>query len=266
MKKQTPLLLAPLLLACGFYFAGPVSAATLVSQYTFAGNANDSVGGKNLTVTGSVGYGTQTINGVSMNVVTISEPSNSNYLNFSGNLGASLGSVSVSFWANGTATGATYKDIVGVANGSGVGFKLETFNDFSSNDYVAVYGMGSFLTGAPPGTSVGSEGAWHLYTFTVNGTAATLYCDGVAVGTATTNGNNTLITQLRVGNGLDSTGRGWLGSVADLKIYSGALTAGEVAAAYAAVPEPTTYGMLGAGALAGAALVRRRRRRGVIAR
>lgn len=66
------------------------------------------------------------------------------------------------------------------------------------------------------------------------------------------NGNG--FSQLTIGSGV---------SIGGLSIHDTALTAGEVSAAYiatSAIPEPSTYGLMGAGALGAVALVRRRRR------
>jgi len=238
--------------------------ATLVSQYTFNGNATDAVGGRNLTTTGAVTYGTATINGTTLNTLTLAGNHDGNnaatrYLTYSGNLGVSPGSVTVSFWANGATMSTSYNDIVGLADSSNNGFKFETDNSGNANDGVTLYGglTGNIVT--PPSTTSGSEGAWHLYTFTNDGTTGRLYLDGALVGTTAVGSMAETATKLYVGTGFDSLVRGWNGSLADLRLYSGALTAGEVATLFNAVPEPSAYGLLGAGALVSAAVWRRRR-------
>ena len=66
------------------------------------------------------------------------------------------------------------------------------------------------------------------------------------------------------GNGFAELTFGQAGmSAAGLQIYDNVLTGTDIATAFAtqtAVPEPSTYGLLGAGALAAAAFVRRRRK------
>lgn len=106
------------------------------------------------------------------------------------------------------------------------------------------------------GTTV-STGGWHHVAFTYDNGAATFYLDGNLAGTATyTNFNeDTVLASI----GARPTGsEAFNGMMDDLKIYDTALDLNGIRAS--AVPEPTTYGLLGAGALAAVSLGRRRRR------
>ncbi len=90
-----------------------------------------------------------------------------------------------------------------------------------------------------------SDEGWHLYTVTESDGYGALYMDGKPAGTYTVAANHLLtdpITHFEVGGGLaklwyDRNNRGRLiGAVDDITIYSGALTADEVAALYDSGP------------------------------
>lgn len=105
---------------------------------------------------------------------------------------------------------------------------------------------GSYLKNPADGGGIvpGDEG-WHFYTVTESDGYGTLYMDGKAAGTYTVDGSHLLtdpITGFEVGGGLaklwyDRNNRGRLiGAVDDITIYSGVLTADEVAAIYDSKP------------------------------
>ena len=118
-----------------------------------------------------------------------------------------------------------------------------------------VNGVGSATVGAPGdsgsylvsgSTPVPGDEGWHFYTVTENEGAGTLYLDGVRVGTYSVPSNHLTakpFASFEVGGGraklwLDMNNRGRLiGSIDDITIYSGELTAEQVQAAYDAKKE-----------------------------
>ena len=129
-------------------------------------------------------------------------------------------------------------------------------------------------------TATMTTNAWNNLAMVRSGTSLTLYLNGVAYSTtlpsdfniAVNNAGNQWYREFSIGK--SPTGYGGIaGSVIDdVGVWKGAaLTAGDIAQIYnngagasiaslIAVPEPSLYGLPGAGALAGAALVRRRRK------
>ncbi|MEN9762440.1 MAG: hypothetical protein RI906_2266, partial [Pseudomonadota bacterium] len=80
-----------------------------------------------------------------------------------------------------------------------------------------------------------SDGKWHQYTVTRNGTTGTLYIDGVRVGTGTMEaalpGTSTRVGDLYRRNDLQEWGPGvWKGGISDLRIYNRVITPGEITA------------------------------------
>ncbi len=107
-----------------------------------------------------------------------------------------------------------------------------------------VNGIGSASAGDPGdgGVSIGKrDNGWHFYTVTEKAGVGTVYCDGTQKGSYNVSGDHLYqkhISEFIIGGGMskiwyDKNNRGRLiGSVDDLTIYSGALTADEVKQAY----------------------------------
>ena len=107
-----------------------------------------------------------------------------------------------------------------------------------------VNGIGSATAGDPgdDGVSIGKrDNGWHFYTVTEKAGVGTVYCDGNQKGSYNVSGDHLYrkhISEFIIGGGMskiwyDKNNRGRLiGSVDDLTIYSGALTADEVKQAY----------------------------------
>lgn len=101
-------------------------------------------------------------------------------------------------------------------------------------------------------------------TFVLNAAAWTLYIDGVSKGTDSAGALWRLVGGAgTLGSAASLTSDRVSGTISGVATYNRALSASEVLAnyqAYSAVPEPAAYGLLGAGALAGITVLRRRRR------
>ena len=144
--------------------------------------------------------------------------------------------------------------------------------------------LGNYLNSGVGGTiqapSALTLNVWHQVAFTYDGTLHKLYIDGALVQTVSSgvptslsSAGTTMGIGVKLANG-DSTAAAsdgsqgyWKGQIDDLAFYDNALTESDITTLYnngiagvSAVPEPSTYGLIGAGALAGAAFVRRRRR------
>jgi hypothetical protein len=130
------------------------------------------------------------------------------------------GGFSVSFWA-------LTSDAAGTVPISAFG-SATSFGLYSGSWYI---GDGSSWTHINSGIS--SDGAWHFYAFTWDGTAITSYCDGVKIQQAAFSGasfagipNNQLVM------GMDNRGSGsyFPGSMDEIRLYNRSLSASEVAA------------------------------------
>lgn len=109
------------------------------------------------------------------------------------------------------------------------------------------------------------DNAWHHVALTYNGSTLSLFVDGTLKATSAPIVRTGAIEGLEVGNRIGG-GRRTYALIDDVALYDQVLStdqigylSGNVANA-SPVPEPSTYGLIGAGALAAAAAVRRRRR------
>ncbi|MDR2980675.1 MAG: LamG domain-containing protein [Puniceicoccales bacterium] len=247
--------------------ASLMQGATLVAWYDFENSGTDASGNnRNLSGTGSgVAYGSATINGDTLKTVTFSGNSTTgnavgtSYLSLaSGNMGITNESFSVSFWANSSGAGA-WRDLVSFCDSASNGFKFETKAD-AENNPITIYSTGVTFTPAVP-NDLSSRNAWHHYALTVDSLMMSFYIDNFLVASATIDSGTQsgLITTFLVGRRYNG-GTGWNGSIADLQVYEGALTAVELNEIYlnhTPIPEPSTYIWAGVG-LGALILIRRR--------
>ena len=147
---------------------------------------------------------------------------------------------------------AAHTEVVSQGMSSGPGFYVGT----APNGQVRV-GDQWTSTGMP----FSAPGVFAHYAVTVDPTASStrLYVDGVlqasqpfAVAVSASG------TMTRLGRQFDPIGEYFAGAIDEFRVYSGALTASEVSALAAPVPEPSTFVLMGAG-FAGLAVWRRRR-------
>lgn len=260
-------------LLVGALALGALSAkADLVNRYTFVGsNGNDVTGAANLATTGTVSYaGTGLPAGLTRYAEVTNNPDGNSaalsYLSLTSGLtgGLSFTNFSVSLWFNETASLTNrYNDILAISGAAGAQTNLEFMTRGTAGTAAAaVNNEGAFS----PDNAAWTTGTWHHAAFVGGGSGLSYYLDGALVGTATVTpaGNIAELYLFRGGNFNSGNVRGWNGRIADVQLYNQNLTGAEVASLAAnagtAIPEPSTYGLIGAGALVGVAMVRRRGR------
>ncbi len=216
------------LLSAGFIATPDAFAATAIHHYTF----------NNGSVTDSVG----TANGILENGATVSSgrvhfDGVDDYVQFSQHLVPSLGSYSVSFFAQEIVPKANYAEMISQGFSSGPGFYLGY--DQSRNIRVTDNFQN---TGLP----FPSDGLLHHYAVTEDTTGTRLYIDGSLRRTFGTMVTTTGGSDTRLGNQFTDYSEYFGGDIADLWVFNGALSATEVAA-LATVPEPSSILLAGIG-------------------
>lgn len=267
-------------LAVAFSFAAQVPAnAALTHRYSFNdGTADDSVGGAHgnaihspLIAGGSVNFAN---NGFTDNPLT------GQYIDLPNQI-ARTPALTLETWATYRGGGA-FQEIASFGTGSAGELQPDTPNPSTGGvfgtDYVALipamnynnraatYGTIRRATNEQPTGSAApmSLNAEHHLVYAVDypGRTSVLYIDGQEVGRRTITIDPSLHDQVNdwLGRSQWSSDPFFNGSINEFRIYDAALTASEVSANFAAgpgvVPEPSAFGAV---ALAGAALVRRRR-------
>ena len=219
-----------------------VSAQTLIHRYTFNGDASDSVGSANGTLnSGAVASGGKlTLDGVSANV------------SFTQHIIPTSGAYSVAFFARQSALqGHTIEWLSqGFSGGPGSYVGYDPSGQIRATD--------SWLS---TGQSFTANGSYQHIALVTNGAASSLYLNGtlaasLASGLNTTaGGDNT-----RFGQQFGGFGELFAGDLKDVRIYTGALSAPQVAA-LASTPEPGTTAFLIALGMAGTGFAMRRKRK-----
>jgi hypothetical protein len=237
----------------------PASAdAILLHQYVFDGNVNDQVGTANGTLEGgaTASGGVLALNG------------SSSFVQFASFIVPQTGSYSISLFAQDEGAGQPPP--------SDSGCCAEFISQGGSGDNGAFY-LGLIYptirasdSWSNTGVAEPTDGLWHDYTLVVDATGndSELFVDGALKATlgfaiiTDATGTNT-----RLGEQYCSPQPGcvesFLGNEANVQIYSGALTADQVAAIAAegptpSTPEPSTLLLMGTGLMAVARRLRRR--------
>lgn len=181
--------------------------------------------------------------------------------------GASYGTIQYIFNLSTTGPSIALGTPKGYNNSENYVLKLEQYNNTGAFG-ATVPGIGDYRftsDGTGTGTNVASVfNTTVMATFVLDANRWSLYLNDTLVGTDTRGaawriwgGTGTL------GSGSTLPTDGANGQIFGVATYNRALTSSEIAANYAsfaAVPEPSAYGLLGAGALASAAFLRRRRK------
>lgn len=231
---------------CLVLAAAPASAATLVHEYALRGTLNDSQGGPALASLGgqitALGYVFAANQGLTLSSAALSATSFS--LEFSFRFDTTAGYRKIVDFHDRTSDGGLYQ-----LNGA-------------LNFYpIASAGQADFSPGVDVHVVLTRDGATGIVVGYVNGQQRFTFQDSTAATiTAPQNRLNFFVDDNAV------SGEASGGTVNYLRVYNGALTAGEVSASFAAgaplaIPEPSTVALLvvGAGlALTGAGRFRRR--------
>lgn len=200
------------------------SAATLVGYWTLdetgtTGTLADSAGANPATITGSLGNTTPPA------AVTFSTNAKGSFT--TGNRASSSGyvglpsctaAISISLWMK-PDTG--FSDVAPIGLGSST--NVIWFNIYS-NAFIVNYWGGTIISASPTFTA----GTWYHLAYTYDGTTDVLYVNGTQVASSTGNSRNAGVpASVNIGYfpGFSNQFVGWLD---DVRIYSGALTSGEV--------------------------------------
>lgn len=192
---------------------GATSDATLIHHYTFATDASDAVGGANGTLHGSAHV---------MNDALILNGT-TDYVEFATHIVPTSGSYSVALRATQTGNAGSTVEMISQGRSLGPGFYL---GHDSSGVIRATDNWNN------TGAQFPSDGQPHAYALVIDTAMnqSRLYLDGTRVATSTalpattTGGTNT-----RLGQQFDSYTELFAGSLADVRIYSSALSDADVA-------------------------------------
>ncbi len=246
---------------CIIALAPGAARAQLVAEYLAEGNANDTTGNHNGTLVNGAGFGAGIfgqafqLNGTNQYV---SVPDSSAFAFGTNPYTLSVRANFDSIRSGGL--GSLPNVLVAQDEGGGTTNKWVFFLDGSGNLAFHVNGPSSVFLSEPTAVTP-VAGAWHLYSLTHSGTTFTFYEDATSLGSV----SNAIsvpnaAAPMTIGQ---AEGLGFFtGRLDDVRIYSSALSASQIAAlAAASTPEPGAVALLAAGTAVGLATLRRRIRR-----
>jgi hypothetical protein len=210
------------------------NAATLIHTYTFTGNFNDETGSLNGTAQNEANVAGNVLNLDGVN----------DYVEFASGVIPTSGSFSVLISA---------KLLVSVPQN----YYMELISQTGSFYFGPAAFTGVFRLGDPwgsTGVAYPNDGTWHTFGITsdVGGNTTSIYIDGIfQASRAGTTSPGADIS--RFGRQYNGHAEYFNGQMDNIRIYSGALTAGEVftlSGAAPSVPEPWTMALTGAGLIA----------------
>jgi hypothetical protein len=255
-KVSSSIALLTSLLAVGNGHAALVAHYTMNNADVSGTTITDVQGGFNGTATNGVTTGVAGQFGEAAQFAGGANNGNNQYINISSSVASlTLSEGSIAAWIKPDTTGLTTDvlTIFSISN-SGTGSSESRFfvsNGGATGVGTLAYGRRNTGTGNTFGSTSGGllDGNWHHVALTVNNVnLTTLYIDGVAVGSATTQGflDVPSANEVSIGRNLDSASGGgqWFydGLMDDVRIYSNVLTGPEIAAL--AVPEPSAAVLL----------------------
>lgn len=155
---------------------------------------------------------------------------NTDYVNFGSEARIqNLNGITFSLWIDPSATGTTYLLNTWLGSPTGIVFGLTG----SPGVQFAMTPQGGSYTSAST-SSYPSLNSWSLITGTYNGTKASLYINGILVGTGSATSGLTPAgsSNLIIGKKSDSASNYFPGLIDDVRIYNRALSAAQIAAMY----------------------------------
>ena len=225
------------------FVAGTTRAATLIHHYDFADGAVDVVG----TADGSI-LGDANVAGGRLNLDGAGD-----YVQFASHVVPTSGSYSVAFFAERHIDQARFTEVISQGFSGGPGFYIGTDpgGRIRASDAWTSTGVAFGAPGVPT--------HYVLVADTTTGTS-TLFVDGVVAATlGSAIATTSLGTPTRFGRQFEQHDESFGGWIDEVRIYEGALTASEVSALAAPVPEPGAIALM-AGGLAVLGCFRRRTR------
>ena len=256
--------LLSLLLAVGLISCASASVLTgdltngLVAYYSFDGNANDSVGGNNISLQGTSYIANRFGN---TNSALQLSPTSGGFSMY--NVGITGNSDrTISLWMK-PDSGLNWPQGNLIHWGQATPNNTSTiwYEPYHLQDGGVTLGFYAFNTDAHVLTQPSDlSDAWHMLTIAYSGTQfnTKFFIDGMqqtsnfSVSTSGDGTINTIDSPLRI-NYTDNNGfYGFSGTISDLSLYNTALTSQQVSQLYGiqSAPEPSTYALLGIGALA----------------
>ena len=209
----------------------------LIAEYLFNGDANDSSGNRN--------HGT--IIGAASTVDRKNRPSSAYYFNGSSYIkipnSPSLNitsSISIAAWYSGNSFPTTWPPIIkktGIGDAQSGGYTLEintspVWEDGTNGSAIAFHADLKNMKWAGATGHVVAEG-WHFVVGTYDGVTMKLYYDGKLIKSNAYSGNITVSTNdLNIGRDPSNTDRFFKGYIDDVRIYSRALSSGEIEMLY----------------------------------
>ncbi len=214
------------------------SAQTLIHHYTFGTDASDSAGSANGTLnSGAVASG---------GILSLSGTAN---VSFTQHIVPTSGAYSVALFARQNTLQSSFREWISQGVSAAPGFFL---------GYKAGGGIRATDSWLTTGTIFTANGSFEHIALVTDGATSSLYLNGALSATlasglnTTTGGDNT-----RFGKQFSPFNEYFTGDLADIRIYTGALSAQQVAS-LATTPEPGSLALLTAGML-GLGLLSRRR-------
>jgi len=202
-------------------------SGTTMADSSGSGNTANLVGSP-IWSTGPTGHGAVTFNG-SGQYITVK----------SGAILGGLSAWSITCWVNLTGDNSLLPFYGESANNNGNDqIVLQTRGSWPYYPQIVYQNDGAVFNASAAGTTgAPGDGVWHFVAATFNGSTLTLYVDGVAEGTSqvwTSNNNFTDAgIESRIGS-IHGSGLNLIGSEADVRLYSMALSATQVSSLYSA--------------------------------